>query len=204
MFLEMESQPQPGVFSRSAAGSEDAKQTFKISVDTYSPELGFEGEVALIDEENDMTYTVFNEDVENPQINARWFWMIPLGLGFAEEIITVLLVAGSAIVIADVAHVALYEAADKIRKNSNKYYSATLKYDDVWVGNQLTSKEAQSVISSNSKTIGVVCSSPSVAYELCSRFGAVSNPERSGGDSLGFYWHCHAEAKRNAHAWFVM
>ncbi|BCG60068.1 hypothetical protein PUR_34930 [Paenibacillus sp. URB8-2] len=75
--------------------------------------------------------------IEQDKLEASFVWLIPIGVVIGEWLISQLLAAGTAIVIAGVTYVVATEIAQSLRNKQYDHYEAKLMSGKVWIGNAI-------------------------------------------------------------------
>lgn len=144
---------------------------------------------------------------ENTNNNERIAIAIPAWLGLSSEAIKALIALGTVIIIDGIAHILAEEMIQTLKKNPDLiYFRAVLDEDakGVFLGENITRKDALIYIQLNSKVTGVFCNGQKYARSLTDSLGGEANHGAcTHGLGQGYWSHYHCQKAPNSHIWYV-
>lgn len=119
-----------------------------------------------------------------------------------EALLSHLIAASAAVVIAGVTYTVASKVASKLRNKSYDHYAAVIRKGDVYIGNPISYSAAVARMKSGGD---VWSKSYSLAAKVARGAGngrTPVGPERHGNGKPGYYWHFHTYNRSGGHSFY--
>jgi hypothetical protein len=180
-----------------------------VEKDSEGNDLVKEYAVELKEASEDKIVAVFkdtetNEEfvVNSNEAHASMAFLAPIGVVIGEALLSHLIAASAAVVIAGVTYTVASKVASKLRNKSYDHYAAVIRKGDVYIGNPISYSAAVARMKSGGD---VWSKSYSLAAKVARGAGngrTPVGPERHGNGKPGYYWHFHTYNRSGGHSFY--